>query len=171
MKRRRLCRCSALVLCSWFAAFHLAAESDRGPSTPEERSKALVLVELLESRPMAPEAKDARQWLTIWLIEIPDITTRFCPAPLGLASDLNEYPPELVLQPAFSQAAYSIRNPDVESDSVEVYVAGVEGALRTYEAMRSAGAVPELRDFEELEKTRAAGKLEKAVRKRAKKCR
>jgi hypothetical protein len=53
------------------------------PVYPEERAKAVALAHQLEDQPLGPGAADARKWLTIWLIEIPDISVEFCPSALG----------------------------------------------------------------------------------------
>ena len=162
--------CNLLALCVVLLIAPLAAQGSRGPSTPEERARALELVELLEATPEAQEAKEARRWLVVWLTEIPDITVKVCLAPLGSSTDLDGVPADLTMQQVFSQAAFLIRNPKAKSGSTEAYVAGVEGALRAYEAMRLSGTVQTLRVFEELKKERTAGNLEKVVRKRAKNC-
>jgi len=148
-----------------------AAQGTRGPSTPEERAKALELVELLETRPTASEAGEAMTWLIAWLAAVPDITVHLCLAPLGSARELEAVPALLTVQPAFSQAGFAIRNPDAPSAGVETYLAGVEGALRAYRAMRAAGASGPLEPFEKLEAARREGTLERVVEKRSRKCR
>ena len=45
----------------------------RGPSTPEERKKAVEMATFLEANPLAKEAKDVRSALLFFLIEVPDI--------------------------------------------------------------------------------------------------
>jgi hypothetical protein len=148
----------------------VAAEETRGPSTPEERARVLESVELLESTPTAPGAKEAIPWLVAFLANVPDIEVILCLRPLGPPAALEDVPSQLTVQQAFSQAAFHIRNPGVESGSVESYVAGVRGSLRAYDAMRATGEVPELEAFESLKRDEAAGKLEKVVKRRAKKC-
>src|SRR5215210_9405237 len=50
----------------------------RGPSTPEERAKALQLVRQLEADPLGHDAKEARRWLLLWLTDVPDISVTIC---------------------------------------------------------------------------------------------
>lgn len=154
------------------AALFLAdrASGSRGPSTAEERAKALAFVDLLETAPSAPEAKDERVWLIAWLTVIQDITVTVCMDALGLAEEREGLPVELIVHPAFAQAAFLIRNPDAKEGSVSTYVAGVEGTIRVYDAMRAAGTVERLPALEELKVKQAAGELEKVVKKRIKKC-
>lgn len=158
-------------VCFALLAFPGSASAARGPSTPKERAKALELVEILETDPMSPAAKEARQWLTTWLVEIPDISVTVCLDVLGPIDDLRSLPPEITLQQMFSIAAFLIRNPDAKDKSAEAYLAGVEGTIRAYESMRAAETTPEIPVFEELRRLQAEGKLEKVVTKRAKKCR
>lgn len=91
--------------------------------------------------------------------------------PLGPADDREGIPAEFSVHQALAQAAFLIRNPDAEGGCVEAYLAGVEGTLRAYNAMRSAGTVEVLPALEELNESQAAGDLEKVVRKRVKECR
>ena len=45
----------------------------RGPSTPEERKRAVEMATFLEKNPLAKEAKDQRAALLYFLTEAPDI--------------------------------------------------------------------------------------------------
>lgn len=146
------------------------AEEKRGPSTPEEREHALGLVDLLEATPDAPEAKEARSWLVIWLSSVPDLKVNFCLDPLGSAQELEAVPPDLKVQAAFSQAAYQIRHPEADPASPEVFVAGVEGVLRAYRALREQGKSPILAPYEALARDQAAGRLPRTVESRLGAC-
>jgi hypothetical protein len=146
------------------------AKPTRGPSTEKERLEGLRLVELLETSPTAAEAPAARQTLVVWLGEVPDLEIRFCSAVLGTAKELEAIPPGLALQPALSQAAYQIRHPQARPGDLEVYIAGVEGALRAYEAMRTAGGTEPLPLFESLRTERSRGRLLDVVQARIKNC-
>jgi hypothetical protein len=57
---------------------------ERGPSTSEERTKAVQFARDLEADPLGPNAKEERSWITVWLIQIPDITVKFCTSLLVL---------------------------------------------------------------------------------------
>jgi hypothetical protein len=112
------------------------ASAARGPSTQEERDKALGLVQVLETDPLGDQAKDARRWLTVWLIEVPDISVKVCPALLApLLGEKKNHAAEILTQMMFSVAAFTIKNPTAAADDVGTYTAGVEGSLRTYEAI------------------------------------
>ncbi len=160
---------AALALLAPTASSLLAAEG-RGPSTPEERDYVLELVEMLESRPEAAEAAAARKWLVVWLSSVPDLTVHFCLDPLGSPEQLEGVPSDLKVQPAFSQAAYLIRHPDTDAKSPEVFVAGIEGVLRAYDALRAHGGVGQLAPLERLRQEQAAGRLREWVGRRLENC-
>ena len=46
----------------------------RKPSSVDDRKKAVLLTRFLENNPFHENAKATRQWLLIWMIQIPDIT-------------------------------------------------------------------------------------------------
>jgi hypothetical protein len=52
--------------------------ADRGPSTPEERKQALEYVHHFEADPLNPALQLEKQWLTVWIIEVPDIHVNEC---------------------------------------------------------------------------------------------
>ena len=82
---------------------------------------------------MAGNANAARQELYDWLIEVPDIQFKICPALLGdaLGNDYR-YSREISRQVVLSGAVLTLENPGEARNHVAVYTAGVEGALRAY---------------------------------------
>src|ERR1035438_7089073 len=52
--------------------------ADRGPSTPEERKQALEYIAHFEADPLNPALQPEKQWLTEWIIEVPDIHVNVC---------------------------------------------------------------------------------------------
>src|ERR1700690_4476593 len=50
----------------------------RGPSTAAERARAVKVARELEQDPLAKDAKENRDWVIQWIIEIPDITVNVC---------------------------------------------------------------------------------------------
>ena len=115
------------------------AQNKRGPSTPEERQTAVKAARLLESDPFNKDAKKTRQWFTIWLIEVPDIHIELCGDYLGpVFLSKKNYDSEIFEQTMFSSAAFIIEHPEQANDRVAVNLAGLEGALKTYEAILKA---------------------------------
>src|SRR5437762_9249118 len=92
------------IVCSFCSA---SAQNKRGPSTPEERKRAVEMVTFLETNPLAKEAKDYRAALLYFLADVPDITVTLCLSVLGETKRVKgDYEPELVGQLAFSQAKF-----------------------------------------------------------------
>ena len=141
------------------------------PWTPENRAKALRYVELLESTPEGEEAKEALGWLTIWLVEVPDITVVACLDLLGPDRKRESIPAPLLMHHVYAQASYLIRNPDAKPRSAEVLLAGVEGTLRNYEARVAASPDLSFPLLDELLKKRDRGELRRYVSKRSRSCR
>ncbi len=55
----------------------------RGPSTAEERKRAVEVATLLENDPLNKDAKALSKELLLWLIQVPDISVSMCLAVLG----------------------------------------------------------------------------------------
>ena len=107
-----------------------------GLSTPDQRAKVVALTRSLERDPLIENAPATRQWLRKWIIEVPDIKVYACDE--LLAHDLGSnypYSTEVTLQPIFSAAAFAIEHPEKARDERAQRYAGVEGALRAYEAL------------------------------------
>jgi hypothetical protein len=129
----------SMILCLTVLAGLLSpvrAQADRGPSTPKERAKALTLIRQLEEDPLFEGSRDARRWLTLWLLEVPDLHVDLCPALLGgTPAERKRLSGEVVAQLMYSGAGFLIENPGKAKTREEVYLAGVQGALRAYEAL------------------------------------
>ena len=131
----RLLGFAALLLLAGSASGNGELWADRGPSTLKERTRALRLVRQLEEEPLGPEATEARRWLALWLLDVPDLQVRYCAEVLGGDRGARQrVRPELLAQIPWSGAAFLIENPDKKARA-EVYTAGVLGALRAYEAL------------------------------------
>ena len=110
----------------------------RGPSTPEERKKAVEMATFLEKNPLAKEAKEIRGALLLFLTEVPDISVTLCTNVFGESKDFKgDYQAELMGQTAYSQAKFIIEHPDKAQDEAAVQLAGVEGVLRTWQAIKT----------------------------------
>lgn len=151
-----------------FAAQPEAA--DRGPSTPEERAKAVELVQSLESDPFGANAQAARRWLTEWSIAVPDISVNWCPGLMEAAIGKKyPYSGEIGLHPLFAATRFAIEHPDKATDINAMYTAAIEGALRVYEVVLKTKPDARLADLDELLEKRNAGELAAYVAKLAKK--
>jgi len=110
------------------------AQGDRGPSTRAERDRAVKITHALEQDPLSRGLRDDRDWLFKWLIGIPDISINVCVDPVE-GSGKYEYSHELMMQKMFASGTFIIENSAQKHDELAVENAGVEGALKAYEAI------------------------------------
>jgi hypothetical protein len=127
---RRAVFTAVLLLC---ALACVAQESSRGPSTRAERDRAVKIAHQLEQDPLSPQLQDDSAWLLRWIQAIPDITISVCVDPAE--GDRYRYSHELLLQKMFSSVAFIIQSSTRSRDDLSVEEAGVEGALKAYEAI------------------------------------
>ena len=126
-----------LLLALTVLAASTAAECKmRGPSTSEERARALSYIQSLEQYPLAKGSLEKRIWLTEWLVQVPDFTVTLCCKALDSLESVNEtYSNQLRLQAMYSQAAFILQHPDIKSEA-EREAAGLAGTLRAYKAIQ-----------------------------------
>ena|SRR5215208_6703693 len=137
----------------------------RGPSTPEERKRAVEMATFLEEKPLAKEAKDYRASLLYFLADVPDITVKLCTNVLGESKRIKgDYEAELVGQLAYSQAKFVIENPEKAQDDAAVYLAGVEGVLRTWQSIKTAKPKAKFALMDELLQKQQTGTLAEYVK-------
>lgn len=112
----------------------VSSQAQEKPSTPEERAMAVKVARILETDPFHKDAKKMREWFTLWLIRVPDISVELCGSYLGpLAGSEKNYSSEIFGQMMYSSAAFKIEHPDQANDRSAANLAGVEGALKVYE--------------------------------------
>jgi hypothetical protein len=151
-----------VFLCCVSSAY---AQNQRGPSTPEERKQAVEMATFLETNPLAKEAKKYRESLLFFLIQVPDITVTVCPNVLGESKrQKGDYQSELFGQLMFSQAKFVIENDGKNGDKAAVHLAGVEGVLRTWQAIKTAKPKAKYPLMDELLEKQQAGTLAEHVK-------
>lgn len=164
-------RIATLLLAIFLLTIPAGAQQKRGPSTPEERAKAVQFAHELENNPLGPQAASEREWLTLWLIDVPDITVEVCSRLLGPElPDKKKFGTEIFSQLMYSEAAFMIENPDKVQDSVSVHAAGVAGALKVYEAIRKERPKVQLKVLDEIVARRDKGELQEHVKEAMKYC-
>ncbi len=105
-------------------------------SSAEDKAQALSLVKQLEADPLASGAENARQWLTNFIVNAPDLFISMCPELLApLNGQGKNGAPELIGQLYFGNAAWAIQNPDKATDRAAVFAGGLESAVRLYESL------------------------------------
>jgi hypothetical protein len=168
LKKSLLLTLVLVFLCCVSSAY---AQNKRGPSTPEERKRAVEMITFLETNPLAKEAKDYRAALLYFLAEVPDISITLCTSVLGESKRIKgDYESELVGQLAYSQGKFIIENPDKAQDEAAVYLAGVEGVLRTWQAIKAAKPKAKFALMDELAQKQQAGTLAEHVKAGMKGC-
>ena len=108
----------------------------RGPSTSEERTRAVKIAHQLEETPLAKDAQDHRQWVFQWIVDIPDITVNGCIEYFGkVPNPPRGHSKEIVQQMIISSAAFMIEHPDKAKDEQAVATAGLLGSLKAYQSI------------------------------------
>ena len=128
-------------------------------STPEDRAKAVVMTRQLESDPLGEGAVEARQWLMPWLEQAEDITVTVCDILGPIPSEDHPYSAEILTQMIFSNAAFQIEHPEKADETLAVQTAGVEGALKAYEAIVKDKPGARIAFFDDLARKRDDGQL------------
>jgi hypothetical protein len=153
-----------ILLALTIIAASVPAESKtRGPSTPEERARALNYIQSLEQNPLAKDSLGKRIWLTEWIVEAPDLTVNTCCKELDSLDKVNgTYSNQLRMQVIYSQAAFILQHPEVKSDA-QRQAAGLAGALRAYRAIQRFDPTAQYPVLDNLLALQKKGKLLKYV--------
>jgi hypothetical protein len=167
LRRTSLLTVVLVLLCCVCSAY----AQKRGPSTPEERKRAVEMATFLETNPLAKEAKDIRGALLLFLTEVPDISVTLCTSVFGEPKQFKgDYEAELMGQMAYSEAKFVIEHPDKAQDEAAVYLAGVEGVLRTWQAIKAAKPKAKFPLLDQLLEKQKAGTLAEHVQEGIKGC-
>ena len=143
----------------------------RGPSTPEERARAVKVAHELEQEPLAKDAKERREWMYRWIMDIPDITVDVCYDYFGALPDPPQgHSVEITMQMVLSSAAFMVEHPDKVKNEQAVTFAGVLGALKAYQAILKQDPASRWVHLDKLIQMREQGKLDDYVAETRKKC-
>ena len=127
--------------------------------------RAVEIATLLENDPLNKDEKALSRELLIFLIEVPDIHVKLCTNVVGDYKKIKgDYAPTITVQLTFSEAKFIIEHPDQANDDYQVYLAGVEGVLRTYQNIKKAKPKVKMEPLEELLVKQQAGQLGEFVR-------
>jgi hypothetical protein len=143
----------------------------RGPSTAEERARAVKVAHELEDDPLAKDAKDNRQWVIQWIVDIPDITVTECDDFFGkIPKTPHGHMVEIVNQMVISMAAFMIEHPEKAKDDQAVATAGLLGSLKTYQSILKADPDARWPYIDKVIQMRDQGKLDDYVSDTRRKC-
>ena len=102
---------------------------------------------------------------------MPDISIKLCLGVLGDSKQTKgDYDSELTTQLMYSQAKFIIENPGKAEDDAAVYLASVEGVLRTWQAIKTAKPKAKFPLMDELLAKQQAGTLSEYVQNRVPGC-
>ena len=154
-----------------FSSVRPTAAQERGPSTAEERTRAVKIAHDLEEDPLSKDAKEQREWVIKWIVEIPDITVNVCFDYFGKLPD----PPrghsmEIANQMVVSSAAFMIEHPDKVKDEQAVALAGLLGSLKAYKSILKQDSSARWAQMDKLVTMHEQGKLDDYVAETRKKC-
>jgi hypothetical protein len=161
--------CVVVVLAGLCASAQ--TNSARGPSTTEERARAVEVAHKLEVAPLDESLRGDREWLLLWLIQVPDIHVKICTNVLGdFMKAKYKHSSEIVGQLTFSAAAFVIEHPDQASSDLAQYQAGVEGVLKAYQAILKVKPKDRSKALDELLQLQSDGKLADSIKEASKTC-
>lgn len=145
----------------------------RPTSTPEERKRALDVIERLEADPMSPALEQDRRWINDWVFATQDVHVVLCTSVIKpLLAEKNSDPRKaLMLQNLLAMAAFQLNSPDKASDSVQTQMAGAEGMLRAYGNISRKMPGYKSQFMESLLAKQQSGTLEAYVREGTAECR
>ncbi len=143
----------------------------RGPSTAEERVRAVKVAHELEDDPLSKDAKDNRDWVIQWIVDIPDITVNVCFDYFGKMPDPPRgHSKEIVRQMIISSAAFMIEHPDKAKDEQAVATAGLLGSLKAYQSILKEDPDSRWPYMDKIVQMRDQGKLDDFVADTRRKC-
>ena len=143
----------------------------RGPSTAEERTRAVKVAHQLEDDPLAKDAKDNREWVIQWIVDIPDITVNVCFEYFGkMPNPPRGHSKEIVRQMIISSAAFMIEHPDKVKDEQAIATAGLLGSLKAYQTILKGESDARWPYLDKVVQMRDQGKLDEFVSDTRRKC-
>ena len=146
-------------------------QQQRGPSTAEERARAVKVAHELEDDPLAKGAKDNREWVIQWIVDIPDITVNVCFDYFGkMPNPPRGHSKEIVRQMIISSAAFMIEHPDRAKDEQAVATAGLLGSLKAYQSILKGEPDARWPYVDKIIQMRDQGKLDEFVSDTRRKC-
>jgi hypothetical protein len=164
----------ATLLLGFFVVRDVCAQQQqqqRGPSTAEERARAVKVAHALEDDPLAKDAKENREWVIQWIVDIPDITVNVCFDYFGkMPNPPRGHSKEIVRQMIISSAAYMIEHPDRAKDEQAVATAGLLGALKAYQSILKGEPDARWPYVDKIIQMRDQGKLDDFISDTRRKC-
>lgn len=103
--------------------------------TESEPVRLIKATRFLEEKPFDKEAKNVRAWAINWVIQTDKVSVTVCSLLVSGIDKKYKYSPEVFGQYTIGMAAFKLENPDKAANEDDAQLAGIESALRSYEAM------------------------------------
>ncbi len=101
-----------------------------------EKETLFKTVRALEENPFDKETKNLREQSLQWVIETDQVSVTACGGVMSSFTEKkNKFGSELTVAYTLGMAAFKLQNPDKKSDENAAQLAGLESALKSYEAM------------------------------------
>lgn len=143
----------------------MAQEQKRGPSTPDERARAVRIARALEERPADKSLHDDYAWLLRWAAEVPDITVAICSANMPW-NDKYEYGGDLGAVGFAATVSFVIQHPEEGKDEATAGTAAMEAMLRAYQKILEKDTKAHSREMDDVVEVQKQGKLADYIRQR-----
>jgi hypothetical protein len=151
----------ALLVAS--ASINAQQQPQRGPSTPEERQQALKYIADYQADPLNPDLKSEVKWVTIWMIEIPDLHVNICFL-VDLPKGDKKHSQTLFNAMMMAQTGFAIQHRNDQPDIASEYQAGLEAMLNAYEKVVAENPKDRQPALDDLLDRRKAGTLSDYVK-------
>lgn len=129
-----------------------------------EKEMLIKTVRALEEKPFDKETIKMREQSLRWVIETDQVSVTACGGVMApFLEKKNKLGSELTVAYSLGMAAFKLENPDKKSDENAAQLAGLETALKSYEAMLKEKPKAKFAAVDDLLAKRADGTLAKYV--------
>lgn len=142
-----------------------AQQQKRGPSTPEERARAVQIAQALEARPTDPSLHDDYIWLFHWAVEVPDLIISICSANMPW-KEKYKHSGDLAGVMMAATVAFVIQHPDEGRDAATAGIAAMESTLRGYQKIVEQDPKAHSKEMDEVVEIQRQGKLAEYIHSR-----
>ena len=134
-------------------------------SKPSDKEMLVKASQILEQAPFHEKAKDFRAWAVNYVIQTEDVSVIVCGGDVvaPLLDKKNKFSSELVAQYTIGMAAFKINNPAMAKDENAAQLAGLESAIRAYQAMVKEKPKAQFAPMDDLAAKDSSGELKKMV--------
>lgn len=132
---------------------------------PSEKEMLVKASQILEQSPFHEKAKDFRSWAVTYVMQTKDVDVVVCGGSVvaPLLDKKNKYGSELIAQYTIGMAAYKISNPSQANDENAAQLAGLESAIKAYQAMVKEKPKAQFAPMDDLATKLNSGELKKMV--------